>query len=237
MLGISGGQGLVQFAELGLAFALSAAIGIERELRNKSAGLRTHVIVGAGAALVMLVSKYGFMDVMVPGDVVLDPSRVAAQIVSGIGFLGAGLIFVRRDVVNGLTTGATIWLVAGIGMACGGGLAGLAAAVTGLYYVTLYALAWAVRQLPRIGSTGSMVRLTYQDGQGVLRRVLERCTAQGFSVAQVDVDNDDAGLRPAVVRVGLEVFGRGAVSQLAASLEEVDGVVTVASNDSNVSDN
>jgi putative Mg2+ transporter-C (MgtC) family protein len=94
VLGISGGQGLVQFGELGLAFVLSAVIGLEREFRQKAAGLRTHTLVGVAAALFMLISKYGFSDVLLPGRIVLDPSRVAAQIVSGIGFLGAGIIFV-----------------------------------------------------------------------------------------------------------------------------------------------
>ena len=105
------GQGLKQFMELGAAFLLSALIGLERELRHKSAGLRTYTVVGTTAALFLLVSKYGFTDVLAPGLVVLDPSRVAAQIVTGIGFIGAGLIFVREDRVNGLTTAATIWLV------------------------------------------------------------------------------------------------------------------------------
>ncbi|MGH3299068.1 MAG: MgtC/SapB family protein, partial [Trebonia sp.] len=122
MAHISGGQGLIQFSELGLAFVLSALIGFERELRQKAAGLRTHTVVGVAAALIVLVSKYGFTDVLIRQVIVLDPSRVAAQVVSGIGFLGAGLIIVRRDSVHGLTTAATIWLTAGVGMAAGAGL-------------------------------------------------------------------------------------------------------------------
>ncbi len=152
MAGIPGGQGLTQFGELGLAFALSALIGLEREFRQKAAGLRTHTLVGVAAALFMLVSKYGFSDVVLAGRITLDPSRVAAQIVSGIGFLGAGIIFVRRDAVRGLTTAAVAWLVAAIGMACGGGLAGLAAVVTALYFVALYAVPAVVRRLPVMGS-------------------------------------------------------------------------------------
>src|SRR5271155_246689 len=116
------GQGVKQFTELGLAFFLSAAIGLEREIRHKSAGLRTYTVVGTSAALFLLISKFGFMDVLANDRVVLDPSRVAAQIVTGIGFIGAGLIFVRGDRVNGLTTAATVWLVTAIGMACGAGL-------------------------------------------------------------------------------------------------------------------
>ena len=92
--------------ELGLALLLSALIGVERQIQ-KSAGLRTHTLVGVGAAPLVLVSKYGFTDVLVPGQIVLDPSRVAAQIVTGIGFIGGGLIFVRRDAVRGPATAAT----------------------------------------------------------------------------------------------------------------------------------
>src|SRR6202453_4995774 len=124
------GEGWRQAAELGLALVLSAAIGLEREVRQKNAGLRTHTLVGVGAALFMLISKYGFTDVLEPGLVVLDPSRMAAQIVSGVGFLGAGLIFVRRDSVRGLTTAAGIWVTAAVGCAAGAGLLVLAAFVT-----------------------------------------------------------------------------------------------------------
>jgi MgtC family len=81
-----------------------------------------YTLVGFSSALVMLVSKYGFTNVLESGRVVLDPSRIAAQIVSGIGFIGGGLIFVRKDIVRGLTTAATVWLTAAVGMACGAGL-------------------------------------------------------------------------------------------------------------------
>ena len=108
-------------AELLFRILLSAfigyLIGYERKNREKSAGMRTHSIVCMGSALMMVVSKYGFSDI--PD---YDASRVAAQIVSGIGFLGAGIIFVRNHSVSGLTTAAGIWTTAGVGMAIGGGL-------------------------------------------------------------------------------------------------------------------
>ena len=90
MIAGSDGQSARQFIELGTAFLFSAAIGLEREIRHKSAGLRTDTVVGTAAALFMLISKYGFTNVLAEGRVVLDPSRVAAQIVTGIGFIGAG---------------------------------------------------------------------------------------------------------------------------------------------------
>jgi putative Mg2+ transporter-C (MgtC) family protein len=142
------GQGFKQFLELGTAFLLSAAIGLEREVRHKSAGLRTYTLVGTTAALFLLVSKYGFMDVLAKELVVLDPSRVAAQIVTGIGFIGAGLIFVQGDRVKGLTTAATVWLVTAVGMACGAGLLLLALAVTVAYFVVAFAFPVVLRLLP-----------------------------------------------------------------------------------------
>lgn len=142
------GQGFKQFLELGTAFLLSAAIGLEREVRHKSAGLRTYTLVGTTAALFLLVSKYGFMDVLAKELVVLDPSRVAAQIVTGIGFIGAGLIFVQGDRVKGLTTAATVWLVTAVGMACGAGLLLLALAVTLADFVVAFVFPVVLRLLP-----------------------------------------------------------------------------------------
>lgn len=119
-----------------VAFVLSMVIGIERQLQQKSAGMRTHTLVGTGAALFTLVSGFGF-DAVLGTEVNLDPSRIAAQVVSGVGFLGAGVIFMRRDVVRGLTTAATIWMTAAIGMACGAGMPVLAVAATLLHLVAV----------------------------------------------------------------------------------------------------
>jgi putative Mg2+ transporter-C (MgtC) family protein len=104
-----------------VAASLGGAIGLERELRERQAGLRTHLVVCVGAALFTLVSAYGFEDIVSAGRVVADPTRIAAQIVSGIGFLGAGAIIRQGLSVRGLTTAATLWLVAAIGMASGAG--------------------------------------------------------------------------------------------------------------------
>ena len=95
------------------------AIGYERKNRFKNAGIRTHMIVALGSALIMIVSKYGFFDILNLKNMALDPSRVAAQIVSGVSFLGAGAILVRHNNVNGLTTAAGVWTTAAVGMAIG----------------------------------------------------------------------------------------------------------------------
>lgn len=120
---------------LSVAGFLGACIGIERELRAKEAGIRTHFLVALGSALMMIVSQHGFGDLMpVIGYGRFDPSRVAAQIVSGIGFLGAGIIIFRKETIQGLTTAAGLWVAAGIGMAIGGGMfvLGMAATVLAL---------------------------------------------------------------------------------------------------------
>ncbi|MDG0025558.1 MgtC/SapB family protein [Trinickia sp. Y13] len=113
-----------------LAAILGSVIGFERERQSWAAGLRTHMLVCVGAALVMLVSQYGFAEVLSRPNVVLDPSRMAAQVVSGIGFLGAGAILLRGEVIRGLTTAASLWSVAAIGLAVGAGMNTAAIAAT-----------------------------------------------------------------------------------------------------------
>jgi putative Mg2+ transporter-C (MgtC) family protein len=104
------------------AAALGSLIGLERERLLWAAGIRTHMLVCVGSCLIMIVSQYGFANVLTEKNVVLDPSRIAAQVVSGIGFLGAGSIIARGEIVRGLTTAASVWTVAAIGLAVGGGL-------------------------------------------------------------------------------------------------------------------
>jgi putative Mg2+ transporter-C (MgtC) family protein len=132
-------------ARLGAAAGLGAAIGFERELRDREAGLRTHVLVSVGSALFTIISAYGFHDFIVNGGPVIraDPTRIAAQIVTGIGFLGAGAIIREGLSVRGLTTAATLWGVAAIGMASGAGY--YSAAVFGTVIVIL--ALWPLRAL------------------------------------------------------------------------------------------
>jgi putative Mg2+ transporter-C (MgtC) family protein len=121
-----------------VAALLGSIIGWERERRQWTAGLRTHMMVSLGSALIMLVSMYGFNDVLGKPGIGLDPSRVAAHVVSGIGFLGAGTIFfLRNEVVKGLTTAAGLWTVAAIGLAVGGGLYIEAVATTLIAFIIL----------------------------------------------------------------------------------------------------
>src|SRR3984885_10287486 len=120
-----------------VAAGLGSLIGAERERLVWAAGLRTHMLVSVGACLFMIVSAFGFADILGTAHVVLDPSRVAAQVVSGIGFLGAGSILLRGDVVRGLTTAASLWTVAAIGLAVGSGLYVGAVAATFIILIIL----------------------------------------------------------------------------------------------------
>lgn len=126
---------------LGAAALLGALIGLERERKHLAAGLRTHMMVCVGACLIMIVSAFGFSDIIYSQHVSLDPSRIAAQVVSGIGFIGAGtILLLKQNSIRGLTTAAGLWTVAAIGLAIGGGLYFAAVAATIIALLILWAL-------------------------------------------------------------------------------------------------
>lgn len=122
-----------------IAALLGGLVGLEREYRDKAAGFRTHYLVALGSALFMIISAYGFQGALVTPEHRLDVSRIAAQVVSGIGFIGAGTIIFQKNMVRGLTTAASVWVTAAIGLACGAGLYWLASAATLLVLVGLEA--------------------------------------------------------------------------------------------------
>lgn len=207
------------------AFGLTSLVGLERRLRRKSAGLRTHALVGTGSAVFTLVSAYGFG--ALPGiEAGPDPSRVAAQIITGVGFLGAGVIFTNRDVVHGLTTAASIWLAAAIGMACGAGLVPLAVAATGLHFVAALVLTPLSRRLPGLMAPQGL-RLRYEDGHGVLREVLTVVDQLQLSASVVSSRlTGHPGRRE--VELLLRVEGRTDLRTAAVQLSRVTGVIAVA---------
>ena len=222
---------------LGLALVLSTVIGVEREIRQKNAGMRTYALVGTGAALFMLVSSYGFADVLESKLVVLDPSRVAAQVVSGIGFIGAGLIFVQRGNVRGLTTAAGVWATAGVGLAAGGDLPIVAIAGTVVYLIVSVGYPYITRILPGTEALLSPLLITYVDGAGVLRRLVAECSARGFAISDLSVEHEgdeDGAHEQRTVTVKLALRGRGSMAQLGAELDSLDGVLSVRAGDVNV---
>jgi putative Mg2+ transporter-C (MgtC) family protein len=157
---------------LALAAALGSVIGFEREFREREAGLRTHLLVAVGAALFTIVSAYGFRDILGASGpsvlVRLDPSRIAAQIVSGIGFLGAGAIIRQGLSVRGLTTAASLWVVAAIGMAAGAGFYAGAVLATALGLVALWPVrALAYRAIERIRPEENRLTIELKEGQPI----------------------------------------------------------------------
>lgn len=217
-------QGLRHVVELFVAFGLTALIGLERTIQGKSAGLRTQTIVGTSSALIMLVSKYGFSDVLSAGTNVLDPSRVAAQVVSGIGFLGAGIIITRRGAVHGLTTAAAVWESAAVGMAVGAGLLLLASAVVGLHFVSALVFKAVEGRLTAQLRGTVRVQIIYENGRGMLREVLRICGQQNWQLTELDADAHD--IDDGEVRVTMTLSG-AKIANAQQVFGQVDGVVAV----------
>src|SRR6201996_3577313 len=161
------------------AAALGSLIGFERERLLWAAGIRTHMLVCVGSCLIMIVSQYGFSSVL-SQNIVLDPSRVAAQVVSGIGFLGAGAILARGEIVKGLTTAASIWTVAAVGLAVGGGLYLAASASTVIILIILAGIK-PLEEAYRARNQSCMLKIEVDNGSltpELLRDALELRTGQ-----------------------------------------------------------
>jgi putative Mg2+ transporter-C (MgtC) family protein len=210
---LSGWDALLRLA---VACALGAAIGFEREIRDREAGIRTHLLVSLGSALFTIVSAYGFHEFLVGGGSIVraDPTRIAAQIVTGIGFLGAGAIIREGLSVRGLTTAATLWVVAAIGMASGAGYYWPAVAATAL---TLFAL-WPLRELSyraisEIKPEENRITVELQVGEP-----LTRLLALVHDVRHVEV-TDEADRRVVVLETP------GVDEELVARLSDADFVI------------
>jgi uncharacterized membrane protein YhiD involved in acid resistance len=190
-------------------------------------GLGTLLVCESGANPSRLVDRLVTAGLVRREESSRDRRHVAAQIVSGIGFIGGGLIFVRRDAVRGLTTAATIWLTCAVGMACGGGLPILACAVTALHFVVVrgYPLL-TERLIPGSSASVFELRMTYRTGTALLPQLMETCTRRGFRILQVKVDRLP-GRTDSAARVLLELEGTGDSAPLTAELFENEGVIDV----------
>ena len=174
-----------------LAAVLGSLVGIERERLDWAAGLRTHMLVCLGSTLFMLVSAFGFADILGTPGIGLDPSRIAAQVVSGVGFLGAGTIILRREAVRGLTTPASVWTVAAVGLAVGGGLYFAAISATVLILVILAGIKPLERRLfPK--RRAPRIFLTVDRRETSLAAVMTEVEAAGLRVLQVVTEREDA---------------------------------------------
>lgn len=172
---------------LALALVLGAAVGLEREWSERSAGLRTHALVALGSCLIIIVSAFGFADILGTRNVELDPSRIAAQVVSGIGFLGAGAILLRKEIIKGLTTAAAIWVVAAIGLACGAGLLVEAVLTTVFTVAVLTLLKPLRRRLHRSTEVYHLkIKVTAVE-QALLGQVYNTCREAGATIENIEV--------------------------------------------------
>lgn len=217
---------------LGISTILGSAIGIERERLNWVAGMRTHMLVCLGSTLIMMVSMFGFADMVGKAGVELDPSRVAAQVVSGIGFLGAGTIFFwKKEILRGLTTAAGLWAVAGIGLAIGGGMyfAGIA---TTVFALGILAFMRPVERL--IFRKQSLIRhsliLVIEQEKMTLRQLYDQLLEENVKIVEIKSSKPDD---PDAEDQLLEVFILGEGTRLldfADTIRKEKGVVSVSFN-------
>lgn len=166
-----------------VAGAMGVLIGLEREYRAKEAGYRTHFLVALGSALMMIVSQYGFMEVLKTDLIRLDPSRIAAQVVSGIGFIGAGTIILQKQIVRGLTTAAGIWATSGIGLAVGAGMYAVGISATLLVLLGLETLSYFFKS---IGLRNMMIDFSTDDKEAI-KRVSKKFNTRNYVVVSYEM--------------------------------------------------
>ena len=209
-----------------LAAALGGFLGLERELREREAGLRTHLLVSVGSALFTIVSAYGFHEFLASGSNVVraDPARIAAQIVTGIGFLGAGAIIRQGLSVRGLTTAATLWVVAAIGMACGAGYYSAAVITTGVAIFALWPLRIAAYKVVHRyrGETGLLL---VQLGSGQSPSgVIDEVENVGGKIESIEISHE-ADRR--TVELTIELARQELAQELVTKLADVEHVLEV----------
>lgn len=209
-----------------LAAVLAGAIGIERELREQEAGLRTHMLVCVGATMFMLVGVYGWSDYELGNDigVVVDPARVASYVVAGIGFLGAGAIIRHGINVRGLTTAASLWVVAAIGVAVGAGMYGLAVATTALVLLALWPLAQVKQLLKGKADEARRLAVSLAPGTSIVA-ALAAIEESGYSMESIEVGEEDDARRLDVV---ITTAAEASLGELLDNLGALEGVRSAA---------
>jgi len=199
-----------------LSLLLGGLIGFERERSSRAAGLRTHILVCLGSALVMLLSMYGFSEFAGHGNVSLDPARLAAQVISGIGFLGAGTILHTGKAITGLTTAASLWVVAAIGLSTGAGFYYPSVIVCVLTLLSLWMLN-LVEQRYFNGKKPLLLRIGADDSPGLLTRISAILSDHNYDIRKLAVE-ESAGLHYMVISLDVHM-PRG--KQAAVLVEEL----------------
>lgn len=217
---------LTTVLRLVVSVVLGGIIGFERQQRGKTAGLRTHVLVSLGSCLVSILSVNLYMGVQ--GLTNADPARLAAQVVSGIGFLGAGAIMKEGPMVKGLTTAASLWVVASVGLAVGVGAITGAVATTVLVVITLELLP-RIDKLYNIGTTTTCpqydLAIYSQEKAGQIGRIGSVLGTLGVSILQIHIEDGEAGniSIPLTVKLPEKVK----IEQVIAELHKIDGILTI----------
>jgi putative Mg2+ transporter-C (MgtC) family protein len=216
---------------LGVALVLGAVIGFEREQKEHDAGMRTLALVSLGSALFTIVSAYGFLDLLGIPRLVIDPTRIASYIVAGIGFLGAGTIFLSRDEarVKGLTTAATIWVISALGMACGAGLLLEAVATTILALFVLVVLQIVERSLlRRYSSNIHHLDITASSLSGqFIASVYDICARNSVSIEKLHAHPEQEGETIGFI---CRVPGDGTLAKVIGELHTLPGVKAIHTN-------
>ncbi len=209
-----------------LAVLLGGVIGLERERLQWAAGLRTHILVCVGATLFMIVSSFGFAEPLLRQNVMLDPSRVAAQVVSGIGFLGAGTILFRRDKIRGLTTAASLWTVAAIGLAVGGGLYTTAIGGTLIIFGVLAGLKPLERRFFGAANEARLV-ITVEQNIASLASIEAELTTAGYAIRSLSISSSPKRNEDEIT-VLIRPGNSGTLSGMLERLKQMPGVLSAA---------
>ena len=172
-----------------IAGILGSIIGLDREYRATEAGYRTHFLVSLGSALIMIVSQHGFSEILDTPNVNLDPSRIASQVVTGIGFIGAGTIILHKQIVRGLTTAAGIWATSGIGLAIGAGMYELGISATILTLIGLEVLSFLFKS---IGMKSSIVEFSTENKE-TLNRITKLFHSKNFLIVSLQMKENRIG--------------------------------------------
>lgn len=209
------------FIRLIMALFLGGIIGYERQACNKSAGLRTHVLVCVGSCLIMILSINIYYTVQ--GLTNADPARLAAQVVSGIGFLGAGTIMKEGITVRGLTTAASLWVVSGVGLAVGGGYYVSSILTTGLVFLTLSALSRFEKRVCSIKGKSVIISTCNKPGQ--IGKVCLLFGNYDLNIKDIKIENDD--IDSVIMIINIDSIEREDTALLMANILEIDGIKSV----------
>ncbi|SFT28025.1 MgtC/SapB family protein [Paenibacillus sp. BC26] len=213
-----------------LALILGGLIGVERELGGHSAGFRTHILVCLGSAAIVLLSMYGFAEFAADPNVRLDPARLAAQVISGIGFLGAGTILRTGITVSGLTTAASLWVVAAIGLTVGAGFYYGSAVLTLLVVVSLFFLNKFEKKFSRTKRKQDLVMKINKDSAS-LNKVVTELHHFGIQISKIIVENEEAAQGDSgemlIVRMQVKLNYKKRFEEVIVSLASIEGVIGI----------